>query len=109
MGETNIEPPEHLSPDAKAIWRGLMEEYDLGDTAGQRILQVALEAFDRAQACREQIEREGMTWTGKLGQPRPHVLLPIERDNRAASLAGIRNRGLDLQAVKPVGRPPRGY
>jgi len=83
-------PPKHLSKESKAIWRGLVDEYQLDDTAGLNILQVALEARDRATAARKQIDLEGMTVLDKFEQTKPHPLIPCERDSRAAFLAGIR-------------------
>lgn len=98
--------PKHLSIEAKKIFKSLCDEYSINDCAGLRILRVALEAFDRAQAAREQIDNDGMTVVDKAGQVKPHPLLPIERDSRAAFLAGLKHLNLDLEPIKPMGRPP---
>jgi P27 family predicted phage terminase small subunit len=98
--------PEHLSKESQALWKGITEEYDVGDSAGLKILRVALEAFDRAQAARIAIDAEGMTIKDKFGQIKPHPLLPIERDSRAAFLAGLKALALDLEPVRSIGRPP---
>ena len=99
--------PAHLSKEAKKIWSELLSEYDLNDAAGLRILRVALESFDRAQAAREAIDEEGMTVIDKAGQTKSHPLLPIERDSRAAFLAGLKALNLDLEPLKTgPGRPP---
>ena len=98
--------PGHLGTEAKKIWRDILFEYQIDDAAGLRILRVSLEAFDRAQAAREAIDREGMTIVDKSGQTKSHPLLPIERDNRAAFLAGLKALNLDLEPLRDrAGRP----
>ena len=107
--KTNQKAPSHLSIEAKKIWQEILSEYSIDDAAGLRILRVALEAFDRAQAARASIDKEGMTVRDKFNQIRPHPLLPIERDSRAAFLAGLKALNLDLEPLhdrpgRPAGR-----
>jgi len=99
-------PPGHLSKEARKLWLDILLEYDISDAAGLRILRVALEAYDRCQAAREQIKRDGMTFADRVGQIKSHPLLPVERDSRAAFLAGLKALNLDLEPShdKP-GRP----
>lgn len=92
--------PIHLSKEAKGIWKDILSEYSIDDAAGLRILRVSLESFDRAQAARETIDKEGMTVTDKFLQVKPHPLLPIERDSRAAFLAGLKALNLDLEPLR---------
>lgn len=98
-------PPKHLSREAKGIFNAISQEYEISDCAGLKILRVAAEAFDRAQAAREQIDKDGMTVVDKAGQTKPHPLLPIERDSRAAFLAGLKALNLDMEPIKAIGRP----
>ena len=99
-------PPVHFTSETKRIWREILDEYDIDDSAGLRILRVALEAFDRAQAARATIDKDGMTVKDKFGQTKPHPLLPIERDSRAAFLAGLKALNLDLEPLRDrPGRP----
>jgi P27 family predicted phage terminase small subunit len=100
--------PKHLTKEAKKIFKELCEEYMLDDIAGLRILRVALEAFDRAQVARAEIEKDGMTVKDKFGQIKPHPLLPIERDSRAAFLAGLKALNLDLEPLNSKPGRPRG-
>lgn len=107
--KNNKPAPKHLSAEAKKFWTEILAEYSIDDAAGLRILRVALESFDRAQAAREAIDREGMTVIDKAGQNKSHPLLPIERDSRAAFLAGLKALCLDVEPLKngpgrPVGR-----
>ena len=101
-----INPPKHLSAESKKVWKAIVEEYQISDVAGLRILRVALEAFDRSQKCRLSIDKIGLLIKDKFGQPKPHPLLPIERDNRAAFLAGLKALNLDLEPLRDrPGRP----
>jgi hypothetical protein len=98
--------PGHLSAEARKIWAEILAEYLITDAAGLRILRVALESFDRAQAARGAIDRDGMTVADKFGQIKPHPLLPIERDSRAAFLAGLKALNFDIEPLRDIGRPP---
>ena len=99
-------PPKHFSVDSKKIWRGIISEYEISDIAGLRILRSSLEAYDRSQSARKSIEKHGLLYTDKFGQPKPHPLLPIERDSRAAFLAGLKALNLDLEPLRDhPGRP----
>jgi len=101
-----IQAPGHLTKESKKIWKALISEYDIADVAGLRILQVALESFDRGQAARAEIDRDGLTVTDKFGQTKSHPLLPIERDSRAAFLAGLKSLNLDIEPLRDGrGRP----
>ncbi|MBA4389980.1 MAG: hypothetical protein C0399_03480 [Syntrophus sp. (in: bacteria)] len=98
--------PGHLSKQAKKLWTAILSEYSIEDAAGLHILRVALEAFDRAQAARELIDKDGLTITDKFNQVKPHPLLPTERDSRAAFLAGLKALSLDIEPLRDKpGRP----
>lgn len=73
--------PNHISAAAKKLWNQILTEYQFDDAAGLVILRTALEAFDRAQAARKAINKDGMTVKGRDGQIRSHPLLTVERDN----------------------------
>lgn len=106
MKNKTIRPPGHLSKEGQEIWREILQEYTIDDAAGLRILRVALEAFDRAQAARTAIDKDGLTVIDKAGQIKSHPLLPIERDSRAAFLAGMKALNLDLEPLRDrPGRP----
>ena len=68
----------------------------------------ACQALDRAEACREKIDREGETMRLKAGLVKDHPLLKHELANRAFVTRCIGRLGLDVEAIKPVGRPA-GY
>jgi phage terminase small subunit len=76
------DPPEHLSDRSKGIWCDVIDE---PCSPGRLVLvQTALEALDRADEARKQVEKEGLTTTTKTtGAVHVHPLLKVERDNRA--------------------------
>ncbi len=104
--KNTIQAPKHLSKEAKKLWKEILTEYEISDAAGIRILRVALEALDRCQKARVSIDKIGLLVKDKFGQVKPHPLLPIERDSRAAFLSGLKALNLDLEPLKDIGRPP---
>jgi hypothetical protein len=87
----------------------LVTEYAIADAAGLQILATSLEAFDRLRAAQRAIKRDGQTMKDRFGQVRAHPLLSVERDARAAWLAGLKALNLDLEPLHDrVGRPPGG-
>ena len=100
------EVPGHLSKESKKIWAEILDEYGISDCAGLRILRIALESFDRAQSCRETIDKQGLTVIDKAEQIKPHPLLACERDSRAAFLAGLKALNLSIEPLRDKpGRP----
>ena len=99
-------PPKHLSKESKSMWKKIVSTYEIEDEAGLKILRSACEAFDRAQSARERINKDGLIFFDKFDKPKPHVLLPVERDSRAAFLAGLKHLNLDLEPLRDgPGRP----
>ena len=103
--EAKIKAPRHLSAEARRMFESLCAEYSILDTAGLRILRTTMEAWDRCQNARRQIDQDGMCIKDKFGQLKPHPLLAVERDSRAAFLAGLKALNLDLEPLQGVGRP----
>jgi P27 family predicted phage terminase small subunit len=93
------EPPSHLSPSAQDWWRTTLDAYILQEHH-LRLLQLCCEAWDRSQAARAQIDREGLTVPGREGGMRPHPAIAIERDARLAVSRLVRE--LDLDAEPPA-------
>jgi phage terminase small subunit len=71
------------------------------------LLQAAAEAWDRYQAAREQLDREGLVIPGRQG-PKPHPAIAVERDSRLGFARLIRELDLDVEppASERVGPPP---
>ncbi len=101
--------PKHLSRATKAWWTDIVKSYDL-EAWQLRTLLAACEAWDRGQEARKQIDADGLVQQDRFGQPKPHVLLAVERDCRIAYLRAVRELALEVDgpASAPVSaRPPR--
>jgi phage terminase small subunit len=76
------EPPGHLSDRSQALWRALVE-HRCDSVERQVLLRLALEDLDRADALREQIEREGAIQTSDRSKlARAHAALKVEAETR---------------------------
>jgi P27 family predicted phage terminase small subunit len=98
-------PPKHLKPATRRWWKSVLEEYDL-EAHHVRILTLAAEAWDRCQEAREIVDREGLTYKDRFGQPKERPEVAIERDSRIAFWRGMRELALDVDAPADVSRPP---
>ena len=87
------DPPPHLTPEAQAMWTGIVEEWVL-DAAALPLLQGALEAWDQCQRCRAIVAEEGETVTSPSGLPRSHPALKAGLDSFAAFRQAMRQLGL---------------
>ena len=94
-----------LSAEARRFTKALATEYGIADAGGQAILRVAAEALDRLRSAQAAIDRDGLITRDRWGAPKTHPAATVERDARAQLLMAIRQLGLDLEPVKPIGRP----
>ena len=103
---TGTQPTRKLGPSGQKLWTAITSEYSIADAGGVEMLVQACRALDRAEACREQIDRDGEVVATKNG-PREHPLLKPELACRAFSVRTLQRLGLDVEPVRPIGRPPR--
>ncbi|MDQ5874487.1 MAG: P27 family phage terminase small subunit [Actinomycetota bacterium] len=82
-----------------------MADYEL-ERQHLRILQAALEAWDRMTEARETIAAEGATFHDRFGTPRKHPAIGIEENARTAFLRAMRELDLDGEPL-PDPRPNR--
>ena len=101
---TSLAPPASLDKTGATLWRSIMDEYDIRDSGGREILRQACEAADRVHEFSAAIARDGPIIRTKLGV-RDHPLLKHELAARAFITRCLHRLGLDVEAVKPVGRP----
>lgn len=101
-----VRVPSHLSKEAKQKWRKLITEYGIDDAGGKEILRAGLEAFDRAQTARANIDKVGLLIKDRFGVVKPHPLIACERDARAAYLQALKQLNLDIEPLRDgPGRP----
>ncbi len=99
-------PPRHLRPATKKWWTAVVTNYVLEDHH-LRLLTLAAEAWDRCQEAREVLEKEGLTFTDKAGQPKARPEVAIERDSRTSFARMLRELCLDVAPPEEHPRPPR--
>ena len=95
---TSPRGPSHLSLPARRLFSEVLRLYEL-EPHDQAVLVKALEAWDRAEQSRQRVDTDGLTVKSRFGELKPHPLLSVERDSRAAFLAGMRQLGLDYEPV----------
>ena len=98
-------PPRKLGRHGADLWRKVMREYEIDDAAGLEMLALACQQLDRAEECREQIDRDGLMLRTKNG-PKDHPLLKAELSARGFVCRTLQRLGLTVETIKPVGRPP---
>jgi P27 family predicted phage terminase small subunit len=105
---TGPKPPATLGQPGRALWRSVMQQYDIIDAGGVAILQQACAAADRAAECAEIIAKDGPVIRTKHG-PKDHPLLRHELASRALVCRLLARLGLDVEPIRAgVGRPGHG-
>ena len=95
--------PKHLRTTTRKWFENVIDEYDL-EPSDIRLLTLAGEAWDRGQQAREVVDRDGMTFTDRFGQPKARPEIGIERDSRIGFARLLRELSLDVG--EPDSRPP---
>jgi hypothetical protein len=98
-------PPRALGAHGRVLWDAVTSEYDLSDCGGREMLAQACAALDRAEALRERIDKDGAIIRTKGGL-RDHPGLKHELACRSFVVRTLQRLGLDVEALKAVGRPP---
>jgi hypothetical protein len=92
-------PPKSLKRHGMSLFRFITQNFSL-ETHHLALLTQACQALDRAESARVRIEREGLVHLDRFGQPKSHVLLPIERDSRAAFFGMMTQLGFDEETIQ---------
>jgi hypothetical protein len=100
-----MDPPADLGPTGRALWSSIQKQYQISDSGGLCMLKLACESADRAQRCRERIDHDGEVVASRQG-PKDHPLLKHELGARSFTVRTLQRLGLDLEPIKPIGRPP---
>jgi hypothetical protein len=83
-----------------------MREYHITDPGGLELLAQAAAALDRAEALSEAIGVDVVVHS--RSGPKPHPALAAELANRSFVARTIERLGLNLETVRPIGRPGVG-
>jgi len=94
--------PAHLAKAEADLFAKIVRAYGLHDEVSRQILEEACTSLMRAREAREAVDREGISYTDRWGQPKRHPLCDVERDARAAALSAFRQ--LNLEMPRPKGK-----
>lgn len=84
----------------------MQTEYRIDDAGGIELLAQACAAADRVEALAERINVDGEVVHTRAG-PKAHPALRDELAGRAFICRTLERLGLNLETIKPIGRPPR--
>jgi hypothetical protein len=108
-GGCGIAPPRPLDIHGMALWDRVMAAYRIEDEGGIELLAQACAALDRAEALAEAIAKDGAVIRSKSGGPKSHPACKDELACRAFVTRTLERLGLNVEAVKQPGRPPRPH
>ena len=103
---TSILPPRPLGEHGRALWNAVYREYRIDDIGGVELLAQACAAADRVEGLKAAIDRDGEVVHTRNG-PKAHPALRDELAGRAFIVKTLERLGLNLETIRPVGRPPR--
>lgn len=101
---TAARAPQHLRETTRRWYRHVAEHYEL-EPHHHRLLQLAAEAWDRAEQAREALAEHGLVFTDRFGCPRSRPEIAVERDCRIAFARLVRELDLDIELPSSPKRP----
>jgi len=104
---TGVQPPRPLGQHGTALWRRVQAEYGITDVGGIELLAQACVALDRAERLALRVADDGEVVYTK-GGPRAHPAIKEELACRAFICRTLQRLGLNVEQIKPVGRPSGG-
>jgi hypothetical protein len=90
-----------------AFWRRVYAEYAIEDVGGIELLAQAAAALDLVEALSARIAKDGEVIYVK-GIPKAHPALKEPLSCRSFIVRTLHRLGLNVETVKPVGRPSGG-
>jgi hypothetical protein len=91
-----------------ALWRSVQHAYRIDDAGGTELLAQACAAADRVEALAERISADGEVVSTRAG-PKAHPALRDELAGRAFIVRTLERLGLNVETIKPIGRPSKGW
>ena len=112
QNESNVEMTNdsisHLEPVTAEWFTSIADRYEL-PPAKCRTLLVAAEAFDRAQACRQEVEVSGLIVLDRYGQRKVHPAVDAEKSAKTLYLSAMKSVDLDNLAEPTAAGPAAKY
>ena len=101
-------PPRPLGKHGMDLWRRVHADYNIEDVGGLEMLAQAAAMVDRAESCRQMVDQHGEVVKTRTGIVREHPALRAELSARAFVVRTLARLGLDVEPVRPLGRPTGG-
>jgi hypothetical protein len=98
-------PSRPLGKHGQALWQSIVTEYGIEDAGGVEMLTLACQALDRAEELATAIKEDGAVIRTR-GIVKEHPGIKAELANRSFVVRTLQRLGLDVEALKSVGRPP---
>jgi hypothetical protein len=102
---TDGSPPRDLGQHGRQLWDAVQREYGISDRGGIELLAQCCAALDRAEGLAGAIRTDGEVVYSRTGVPRSHPAVKDELACRAFVVRTLERLGLNVEAIKPVGRP----
>ena len=102
-------PPEKLQAGGRRVWDSVVVPFELA-TFELEMLGAACQSLDVAAKHKRKLDREGLAYKDKAGNPRPHPSCAEYRNSLDTYRKLLRELSLDVEP--PASRPPgspRGY
>jgi P27 family predicted phage terminase small subunit len=94
--------PKRLSPEARRLWRSIVEEFEISDSAGMLLLENALSAFDEMRAGQAILAADGPIIIDRFGAKKQHPITLCIRDSRNLMLRSLKALNLDIAPDSPL-------
>jgi hypothetical protein len=105
---TGISPPRKLGQHGFSLWNSVQNAYRIDDVGGIELLAQVCAAADRVEALAERISADGEVIHTPAG-PKAHPALRDELAGRAFIVRTLERLGLNVETIKPMGRPSKGW
>ncbi len=105
MPQNDPTPPKHLRAATRRWWSSVVADYDL-DESLLKLLTLAAESWDRGCEAREGLEKNGLVFADRFGQPHARPEVAIERDSAIRFARLMRELALDVNDPADDVRPP---
>jgi hypothetical protein len=105
---TAIAPPRKLGQHGLSLWNSIQSAYRIDDVGGIELLAQCCAAADRVEALAERISADGEVVQTGSG-PKAHPALRDELAGRAFIVRTLERLGLNVETIKPMGRPSKGW
>lgn len=99
-------PPAHLGKHGKQLWSQLVDEYEIGDSAGLAYVTTACECLDRMREAQKLIKEHGVSIKTGGDSLKTNPACKVELDSRNGFLAAMKALNIDIELSRDkAGRP----